>query len=213
MGDHLVLGIELKSVSDLEKMGYVLMEDEEFPVTNNIMELLEERNMSATRLSEMIGITRQSVNAIIRGKMKPGIDFGLKASQVLGVKVEDMFKLTSGAWVHQVSTFRESAVYLDMRNLEIIGRTEQRKRKALDNMEYIEVSTGRLLTKEEMDAYIVKYKEEHLQAYTSKLEQEEPSISHNQIAARAHERINKEIDAEFSLLYKRVGKRVNPKGK
>lgn len=205
MAEELVLGVKLRSESELNQMGYVLMDDEEFPLENNLQQILNMRKMTAADLAREVGVTRQSVSFIIRSKMRPGVDFALKAAEVLEVKIEDMFSLTDGAWVQPVSTFRDHAVYLEMKSLEIVGSRKREELIEENGFEYIRFEDGELLTKEQMDEVIHTNKTIHQADRLEKVREESPDLPYNKAKAQANILLNKELNERYGKLYKRIG--------
>jgi len=55
-----------------------------------------EKGLTQEELASKVGVSRQTINYIERGKYKPTILLALKISHVLNVKVEDIFQLEEG---------------------------------------------------------------------------------------------------------------------
>ena len=53
----------------------------------------ENDGMTQQELAERVGVTRQTIISIERGKYKPSIDLALRLSRVFGVPVEEVFEL------------------------------------------------------------------------------------------------------------------------
>ena len=49
--------------------------------------------MTQTDLAERVGVTRQTIHSIERGKYKPSIELALRLARELGATVEDLFEL------------------------------------------------------------------------------------------------------------------------
>nr|WP_255417598.1 helix-turn-helix transcriptional regulator [Hyphomonas sp. CACIAM 19H1] len=61
-------------------------------MTNRIRELREARGgMSQAALAEAIGVTRQTVIAIERGKYSPSLESAFRIARVFGLGIEDVF--------------------------------------------------------------------------------------------------------------------------
>ena len=58
---------------------------------NRIRELREERGMTQEQLGEMIGTSRQAINAIETEKFEPSIWIAYDLSQVFGCSIEEIF--------------------------------------------------------------------------------------------------------------------------
>jgi putative transcriptional regulator len=54
------------------------------------------KNLTQEQLAGLAGITRVSVNAIEAGRMVPSILLALKLAAALGVRIDDLFRLSDG---------------------------------------------------------------------------------------------------------------------
>jgi putative transcriptional regulator len=62
------------------------------PIKNNIRRLrFDADEMTQQALADAIGVTRQTVLAIERGKYSPSLEVAFKIAAVFGVKLEDVF--------------------------------------------------------------------------------------------------------------------------
>lgn len=62
------------------------------PITNRIRELREAQGgMSQAALAEAIGVTRQTIIAIERGKYSPSLESAFRIARVFGLGIEDVF--------------------------------------------------------------------------------------------------------------------------
>ena len=60
---------------------------------NRVAELRSSRNLSQEELAQALGISRQSVIAIEKGRFNPSLPLGLRLGKFFAVKVEDIFEL------------------------------------------------------------------------------------------------------------------------
>lgn len=58
---------------------------------NRIRELREEKGMTQEQLGEMVGTSRQAINAIETEKFEPSIWLAYDISKVFGYPIEDVF--------------------------------------------------------------------------------------------------------------------------
>ncbi len=56
----------------------------------------EAGDMTQQELAERVGVTRQTILSIEKGKFKPSVELALRLAQVLGVSVEQLFELEGG---------------------------------------------------------------------------------------------------------------------
>ena len=62
------------------------------PITNRVRELRESHGaMSQQSLADAVGVSRQTIIAIERGKYSPSLESAFRISRVFGVGVEDVF--------------------------------------------------------------------------------------------------------------------------
>lgn len=60
---------------------------------NRVAELRSSRNLSQEELAQAVGISRQSVIAIEKGRFNPSLPLGLRLGKFFEVSVEDIFEL------------------------------------------------------------------------------------------------------------------------
>ncbi len=64
-------------------------------LTNKIkLKRLENGDITQEELANKIGVSRQTINAIEKGKFNPSVKLALKMAKVFNCSVEDIFKLT-----------------------------------------------------------------------------------------------------------------------
>ncbi|MFC7291628.1 helix-turn-helix transcriptional regulator [Hirschia litorea] len=64
------------------------------PFSNAILELRKEKKITQQELADAIGMTRQTIVAIEKGKYSPSLEAAFKISHVLGVGITDVFVWT-----------------------------------------------------------------------------------------------------------------------
>jgi putative transcriptional regulator len=63
----------------------------EIPVKSKLKILRAERNLSQTALGELVGVSRQTINAIERGKYNPSLPLAFDLADVFNLKIEEIF--------------------------------------------------------------------------------------------------------------------------
>lgn len=58
---------------------------------NNIKVYRAMHNLTQEGLAEKVGVTRQTINAIEKGKYDPSLELAFKIARLFGVRVEDIF--------------------------------------------------------------------------------------------------------------------------
>ena len=61
--------------------------------TNNVQRLRKAQKMTQEELADLLGVTRQTIISIEKGKYTPSLPLALKMAKVCKVKVEDIFSL------------------------------------------------------------------------------------------------------------------------
>lgn len=63
----------------------------ELPFTNSIAELRKDRKITQQELADAIGMTRQTIVAIEKGKYSPSLEAAFKIAHVLEQDLENVF--------------------------------------------------------------------------------------------------------------------------
>lgn len=63
---------------------------------NKLRILRAERDWSQARLAELLGVSRQTVNAIETGKYDPSLPLAFKLARLLGLAIEEIFEPEEG---------------------------------------------------------------------------------------------------------------------
>ncbi|ADT84479.1 helix-turn-helix transcriptional regulator [Thermococcus barophilus] len=58
---------------------------------NRLRELREARGLTQEELAKILGVTRQTIIAIEKGKYDPSLRLAFKIARFFGVKIEDIF--------------------------------------------------------------------------------------------------------------------------
>jgi len=68
----------------------------EIPVKNRLKVLRAERNWSQAKLADELDVSRQTINAIERGKYDPSLPLAFKMAKLFGSTIEDIFTPDAG---------------------------------------------------------------------------------------------------------------------
>lgn len=215
-GQYAVEGFEdtviekINDLSELKERGLYIIEDDDIVVETKLPQVLKEKGLITSDLAKLTGISRQNINAVIRKKMKPGIDFALKTSYVLGVPVEELFTLTEEAWVKPYKVGADISVFVDVINLIVL---DNRIKKALlkkDACEYVDVTTGQKLTKQEYDSLLKQYIAQNKEQQEDLVKKANPKMSPKRVKSVAVENLKREFRLKYSRIYKRLGEKIQP---
>ncbi|MDY6780597.1 MAG: helix-turn-helix transcriptional regulator [Halobacteria archaeon] len=58
---------------------------------SRVREYRKEADLSQSELAESVGVTRQTINAIERGRYDPSLELAFKLADYFGCTVEDLF--------------------------------------------------------------------------------------------------------------------------
>jgi putative transcriptional regulator len=61
-------------------------------VKNRLKVLRAERDWTQAQLAEQLDVSRQTVNAIEKGKFDPSLPLAFKAARLFGLSIEDIFQ-------------------------------------------------------------------------------------------------------------------------
>lgn len=201
-----------KNIEELKKLGLYIIEEDEIVVENNIERMCKEKGMSISDLAKLTGLSRQNINAVTKNKMKPGIDFSLKCSYVLGVPVEDIFTLTENAWIRPVKMERDNTLYIDVVNLIIIDNSEKRKQLKATGFEFYDTKEHRYLSKAEREALMKSYVEENIDERMEEVKNryKNKKISLNKVNSISIEELKREFNERYTKIYKKLGMKIIP---
>ena len=59
---------------------------------NRLKVLRAERDLTQAQLADLLGVSRQTVNAIEKGKFDPSLPLAFKAARLFGLTIEDVFQ-------------------------------------------------------------------------------------------------------------------------
>lgn len=68
---------------------------------NRLKVLRAERDWTQARLADELGVSRQTINAIEKGKFDPSLPLAFKVARLFGVLIEDIFQDASSTPQHE----------------------------------------------------------------------------------------------------------------
>ena len=118
---------QFSSLEELDEAGYAYGEKDTVDYSR-LLEVLKEKEISISDLSELTGISRQALHSIVKKKkQRIGIDIALKLSYVLGVRVEELFNVNSEVWYNLVADSQDMAIYLDHLTLCLVNNQTRKE--------------------------------------------------------------------------------------
>jgi DNA-binding XRE family transcriptional regulator len=200
---------KIKGLEELRERGLCIIDEDEITVENRILKILKEKELLLSDLAKLTGIPRQNISAVVKKKMKPGIDFALKVSYVLGIPVEEVFSLTEDAWVRPYK-HKDTTLYLDIVNMEIIDNVRKRELIKENGYEYVNFETNEFLTREEYDKKLKQFLKQHTPSKMKELEEEYPELSTVKLTSLAKEELRKEFSEQYVKIFKKLGEKIQP---
>lgn len=203
---------KISNIKELENRGLYIIEDDVIVVNNNIIKILKEKELLISDLAKLTGISRQNINAVVKNKLKPGVDFALKVSHVLGITVEELFVLTESAWVKPYKRERDSTLYVNIISLEVIDNTVKKQNITENGYEYYDRASNKFLTKEEKDDLQRQYVNELKDMRMNQLRKEyaDEKATTNQLNSMAIEELKDEFNQNITKIYKKLGEKIQP---
>ncbi|HCL4480242.1 TPA: helix-turn-helix transcriptional regulator [Clostridium botulinum] len=207
------VNIKLNSIDELTKKGYLILE-EGIPVSNKIDKILRDKQITPADLSKMTGISRQNINSVMKGKMKPGVDFVLKVIYVLDTPIEEIFQLKESAWVSTAKSTEESTLYVDLVGLRIIdGKTKKEEIFSL-GFEYYDTIEKKELTEEEFKNFLNEYIDDNLNItvveMSDQIDTDGRKLSQKSLEALAKEKLKQTFEERYIKKYRKLAKKVTP---
>lgn len=201
---------KIKSLEELKKKGLYIIDEDEITVENHIMKILKEKGLLVSDLAKLTGISRQNINAVVKYKMKPGVDFAIKVSYVLGIPVEELFTLTDSAWVKPYKQERDSTLYVDVVNLLILDNTAKKAEIAKSGYEYFNQDTKEYFTRDEHAKLLKKFLKANTPAKVEELKEENGDLSTTKLTSQAKEELRSEFNDTYIKVYKKLGEKIQP---
>ncbi|MCT7942035.1 helix-turn-helix transcriptional regulator [Shewanella holmiensis] len=59
---------------------------------NRLKVLRAERDLTQAQLADLLNVSRQTINAIEKGKFDPSLPLAFKAARLFGLSIEDIFE-------------------------------------------------------------------------------------------------------------------------
>lgn len=194
---------KLDRFAKLHEMGYDI-EQKEQPVIILLEDAMLKKKITSMRLCKKTGISRQTMNAVLNGKMKPGVDFALKVSKVLDIPVEDLFHLHESAWETLVIKDSQS-IYWDIASMEIIERKDMKKIVEREGEQYWDMEEDVLLSEAEYEAILAKELDERLEEEIENARKLPVGRRDEKVFQRmAKDVIIKDIETRYPLRFQRV---------
>lgn len=202
----------MKGQERLEKLyelGYDI-EKKQQPVIVLLEEEMLNKRITTMTLCKKTGISRQTMNAVINGKMKPGVDFALKVSKVIGVPVEELFTLHESAW-ETLLTKDSQSIYWDMSKLVLIERKEMKKIEEDKGIEYWNSVQECLIKEDEYEAILESELEKRMDEEVELARKTSVGRREEKIFQRiARDAIIADVERKYPLRFHRVVENIKP---
>lgn len=193
----------------LTDLGYDI-EKKQQPVIIKLEEAMMKQKITSMKLCKKTGISRQTMNAVLNGKMKPGVDFALKVSKVLQMNVEELFALHDSAWETLVTEDSQS-IYWDVANEEMIQGKDVKHIEEEQGMEYWSIKDSRLIKQSEYEEIVEKTLAKRMEEEIEKARKIPVGRREEKIFQRiAKEAIMEDIALHYPQRFQRVVKNIKP---
>lgn len=193
----------------LYNMGYDV-EKKQQPVIIELDQAMQKYKISSMTLCKKTGISRQTMSAVLNGRMKPGVDFALKVSKVIGIPVEELFKLHDSAWETLVTEDSQS-IYWDLLTQELIERKDVKVIEEEHGVQYWCVEEERTMSESEYEEILANELEERMDEEIEKARQVPVGRRDEKVFQRmARTTIEEDIEKRYPLRFHRVVKSIKP---
>lgn len=187
----------------LHEMGYRI-ESKEPPVRLKLREIMKDKRMTASKLVKETGLSRQTMNVIMKGEQNPRIDVALKLAEVLQVSVEDIFALNDSAWETMVLQDGR-ALFWDLAGLQLIEGPVVKQIEEDNGIEHWDIVNEMLIREEEFLKIWDEELELHLDEEVEKAREAQVSRRDEKIFQKmAKDTIEKRLRERYPTRFQRV---------
>lgn len=171
---------------------------------------MRKKKITSMTLCKKTGITRQTMNVVLNGKMKPGVDFALKVSKVLQIPVEELFKLHDSAWESLVTEDSQS-IYWDVAKEAMIENKDVKKIEEVEGVQYWSLADEHLISAKEYEAILEKEMDERMAEEIENARKLPYGRREEKVYQRkAKETITEDVESRYPLRFHRVVKSIKP---
>jgi len=194
----------------LYEMGYQV-ENKTPAIENHMEKFTLKKKITSANLWKRAGISKQTMHAVMSGKMKPGIDIVLKISTVLDVPVEELFTLNDSAWENLISIDGKSIMW-DLAELKIIERPDVKPIEDEYGVQRWDLKEGKLISESEYESILAKELDERMEEEVEKARAEKVRRRDEKVFQRmARLAIEDDVMSRYPLRFQRVVESVKPK--
>ncbi|WP_251030833.1 helix-turn-helix transcriptional regulator [Exiguobacterium sp. s140] len=187
----------------LHEMGYRI-ESKEPPVRLKLREIMKNKRMTASKLVKETGLSRQTLNVIMKGEQNPRIDVALKLAEVLQVSVEDIFALNDSAWETMVLQDGR-ALFWDLAGLQLIEGPVVKQIEEATGIEHWDTENETLISEEEFLRIWDEELKNHLDEEIEKAREAQVSRRDEKIFQKmARDTIEKRLREKYPTRFQRV---------
>lgn len=201
---------KIHSLDTLNKKGLVVIDAVNTPiVTNKLYEILDNKKITVSDLSQLTGINKQSLINVAKGNVLPNIAIAMKICYVLNLSIFEVFNFTDTAWI-QPYTISNKKIYIDMINLELMEYSLVRKIIKEDNFEYYDSINGIRITKSERNILFKEYTSTYLNNVCRNISCLDNSLNSVELKSIAKNNLEIEFNSRYKKIYCRVAKIIQP---
>ncbi|WP_442637610.1 helix-turn-helix transcriptional regulator [Rossellomorea marisflavi] len=205
-------GVILMGVNRFQKlydMGYDI-EKKRQPVIVELEEAMRKNKISSMTLCKKTGISRQTMSAVLNGNMKPGVDFALKVSKVIGIPVEELFKLHDSAWETLVTEDSQS-IYWDLLEEKAVERREMKVIESEMGVQYWSTQEGKIISEAEYKNILEEELEKRMDEEIEWARKQPVGRRDEKVFQRmARTKIEEDVEKRYPLRFHRVVKSIKP---
>lgn len=199
-------------LQELYKMGYGV-ESKQPAIENHIEKMMLKKKMTSATLWKRAGISKQTMHAVMNGKMKPGIDIVLKIATVLQVPVEELFSLNESAWENLITQDGKSILW-DLAELTLVERPDVKLIEDVHGVQHWDLENSKLISVEEYDVILTKELAERMEEEMEHARKEKVRRRDQKVFQRiARLSIEENVASRYPLRFQRVVENVKPKEK
>ena len=169
-------------------------------INNNLEKILKEKNITASELSKITGISKHRISEIINKNVIPKIDATLLIAHVLNVSVEDIFSINSFSLNYStLQNDNGDILYFNTSTNKVLTFKEMKYEIKKTGKEYYNNDTKETISKKEYLDIYSRFKEDNFEKiYIKNL------CRHNMCKSIARKNTFEELNIIFNKTYKKI---------
>ena len=179
---------------------YLINNNSESILQNNLKEILLEKNISASDLSKMTGISKHRISEIINKNVIPKVDAVAIIAFTLNISMEEIFSVNKNSYEVYQNENNETMYYNTITHSVVTYELMKKEIKA-SKFEYFDTENKKLITKEEYAGLCSKYKKEKFDSIYNEFDIDESKSNKRK---KTFEILEEELSNKYTKIYQKL---------